>query len=390
MLVLNKITKKIHIYKVDLTNEIPSLVEVRIIDNVMKYKSHSSARSLCFIQSKEAFNTMNEIIFYKTNDDWVNYYINESIQIDSRNYRQEGDSNVIDLCCDHNSRLYFLTVVYNTYVYNNYLADSYNYKLYVTTSNVNIGVKKPLDLDNITIQLNQRFGNYTTLDFTQDVDDKSLFVLEDYIAPYTSTFSTPHNILVNGSLDNGFTFDALEEYQYDNSESIARAIVDGSYNMIRDSKLYYPFKLSSFHKYNIEIRLQDNNMSIDIQHVEALSIGNINNVIFRLDTSSYGIDGETDFRIAGSFNSWVPTPLVLNSEDGIYEYTLQLLPNDIVEYKFLVGGWSSGIQENYLPGTPGTISPHPWATNRVYNYTDADIPADGGDIIVDTAIWTQM
>lgn len=352
----------------------------------MKYKSHTSARSLCFIQSSEnIFYTKNEIIFYKTNDDWVNYYINESIQIDTRHYRQEGDSYVIDLCCDHNSRLYFLTKIFVSYS-----NTSRNYKVYLTTSNLDIGLKIPLDLDNITIQLNQRSGNYDKVNFTQDVDDKSLFVLEDYVAPYTSTLIAPHNILLNGSDDKGFIFDASAgEYEYDNSESIPRAIVDGSYNMIHDKTLQYPFTLSSFHKYDIEIRLRDNNISIDIRHLEALPVPTVTaNVTFRFDSATYDIQGETDFRIAGAFtNNWTsPAPLILSSEDGIYEYTVALEANKNIEYKFVVGQWA--IQENYLPGTPGTIS-YPWATNRLYRFTEDDIPEDG-NIILDPAEWTKM
>ncbi|MGB0431009.1 MAG: hypothetical protein ACPGLV_11090, partial [Bacteroidia bacterium] len=87
-------------------------------------------------------------------------------------------------------------------------------------------------------------------------------------------------------------------------------------------------------------------------------------VTFQVDMNQY----EDDFsalNLNGSFNGWCGecTPMSDEDQDGIYEATVSLTPEDTVEYKFVIGNWE--VQEEFTEGDECTSTIDGF-TNRSY------------------------
>lgn len=97
------------------------------------------------------------------------------------------------------------------------------------------------------------------------------------------------------------------------------------------------------------------------------------NVTFQVDMSEY-TGSYTEVNLNGTFNGWCGSCAVMTDadNDSIFEITVNV-PNDTIEYKFTVDGWTD--DETLTPGMPCTVTDGAF-TNRFYvPMGDTTLPA---------------
>ncbi|MFY0672055.1 MAG: T9SS type A sorting domain-containing protein [Bacteroidia bacterium] len=74
-------------------------------------------------------------------------------------------------------------------------------------------------------------------------------------------------------------------------------------------------------------------------------------VTFQVDMNAFEGDAYSKVNLNGTFNGWCGECTEMTDEDGdgVYEVTIELTPQDTVEYKFTLDGW--GQQEEFGDGT---------------------------------------
>ena len=95
-------------------------------------------------------------------------------------------------------------------------------------------------------------------------------------------------------------------------------------------------------------------------------------ITFSVDMSNENLIPDCSPTVAGSFNNWSYTYELNDIGNGIWQITMDLIPENYYEYKFGICNWEL---ENLEPGSNCTATFEQW-TNRVLNVYNQDLVLD--------------